>query len=567
MAFFAQIRTLYASLTQRQRITLAAAAVGVLAALFLFARWYTERDFQLLVRDLPAEEAGQVVARLKELGVEYRVDSTNGGIRVPSAKVAETRLQLASEGLPKSGRAGYELFDKTNLGTSEFAEHINYQRALEGELERSVSTIGEVAAARVHLTPAKESIFLENRQAAKASVLLTLKPGTNISPQNVAAITHLISSAVDGLQPEAVSILDSRGNLLNRPKKASLNEEAPDDAILEFRRAIERDLLAKVNATLEPLLGTERFRAGVTVDCDLTTSDESEESFDPGRSVMATSQRTEDTSGTAVPSGVPGTASNLPRPTARPGSASGNASRRTENVTYQTSRIVRKTHSPQGVIRRVSASVLLDHQLRTVNGRQVLQPPPPDTLRIARDLVAGVVGFRQERGDQLVVEALPFESSVALVTPPPATVPVAAPGSRFIQLPNLTQKEWIYLGAGLGLSLLIVSMGWLFLRKRRPKKAKGTVVASSQPLPEGTDALETPKLAPGESLEDKIGKQIAENAAKKKQLEQEMLSGLKLPGASANKAEVLVKRMAEEAKRDPSAFAQVIRSWMSDGEG
>jgi flagellar M-ring protein FliF len=265
MAFLEQIKKLAAALSLRQKISLALAVVAVAGGLFWFARWRTDRDYTVLARGLSAEDAGQVVARLKETGVDYRVDSSDGTVRVRSAAVAELRLQLAAEGLPKTGRAGFELFDKVNLGTTEFAEKINFQRALEGELERSVGTLGEVRAARIHLTPPKDSIFLDHREPAKASVLLTLKDGASLNPKNIQAITHLVASAVDGLTPDAVSILDSQGNLLSRPRKNLTSSEAPEDAILEFRQAIERDLLAKIrcwarNASVRRSRSTAIFR-------------------------------------------------------------------------------------------------------------------------------------------------------------------------------------------------------------------------------------------------------------------------------------------------------------------
>ncbi len=173
------------------------------------------------------------------------------------------RLSLAAAGLPKTGRIGFELFDKANLGATEFTEHINYRRALEGELERSIEALAEVEQARVHLTFPKDSVFLDAQQPAKASVLVKIRPGAHLPPQNVLAIDHLVSSAVEGLSPDSVSVLDMNGNLLGRPKPAgSLDGPEPSEAVLDYRHHIEADLLSKINATLEPLLGANSFRAG-----------------------------------------------------------------------------------------------------------------------------------------------------------------------------------------------------------------------------------------------------------------------------------------------------------------
>ncbi len=232
-----QLKNLFASLSLKQRITLAAAALAVIAGLYGLAHWNRERDFKPLFSGLSQEDAASVVAKVREAGTDFRLSEDGSAVLVPSAKVAETRLQLAAVGVPKSGRIGFELFDKTNFGTSDFAEQINYHRALEGELERTIMALAEVEQARVHLTFPKDSVFIESRQPAKASVLVKLKTGAHLSPQNVVAICQLTASAVEGLVPEAVSVVDMRGNLLSRPRKPlSPDDPAPDEAALEVSR-------------------------------------------------------------------------------------------------------------------------------------------------------------------------------------------------------------------------------------------------------------------------------------------------------------------------------------------
>ena len=238
-----------------------------MAGLAAFSRWNRERDFRPLYSALSPEDAAAVLAKVRESGSEFRLSDNGTVVLVPSAKVAELRLQLAAAGIPKSGRIGFELFDKTNFGASDFTEQVNYHRALEGELERSVMSLAEVEQARVHITFPKDSVFLESRQPAKASVLVKLRAGAQLSAQNVAAICQLTASAVEGLAPEAVSVVDMRGNLLNRRAQAlsprTIRE--PSEAALDYRQKIEHDLLAKINTTLEPLLGrrqVSRHRVG-----------------------------------------------------------------------------------------------------------------------------------------------------------------------------------------------------------------------------------------------------------------------------------------------------------------
>jgi len=337
-----------ANLTTRQRITILVVAIAVGAGLYSMVQWKKEGDFRPLFTGVSPEDAASIVQKLKESGAEYRLPEGGGSVLVPSARLAELRLTMASIGLPKSGRMGFELFDKVNLGATEFTEKVNYRRALEGELERTVMALAEVETARVHLTFPKDSVFLEAQQPAKASVLIRIKPGARLAPQNVIAINNLVASAVEGLSPDAVSLLDMNGNLLSRPKAAdSLDGTAPSAAALDYRHQIETDLIAKISATLGPLLGPEKFRAGVSVECDFSGGELSEEIFDPARSVMMTSQRTEDNTGSAVSTGVPGTASTLPRPTSRPNGGSNKTTRTTENISYQSSRSVKKLTCPR----------------------------------------------------------------------------------------------------------------------------------------------------------------------------------------------------------------------------
>src|SRR3954451_17141916 len=206
-----QLKQLIAGLSTRQKISIVLAAVLTIGGLLGFARWKRESDFHSLYAGMAAEDAASVVQKLRETGVEYRLSENGGTVLVPSAKLAESRLALAAAGLPKTGRIGFELFDKANFGATEFVEHINYKRALEGELERSVMSLAEVEQSRVHLTLPKESIFLDKQQPAKASVMVKLRAGASMSQQNVIAVTNLVASAVEGLTPDSVSIVDMSG--------------------------------------------------------------------------------------------------------------------------------------------------------------------------------------------------------------------------------------------------------------------------------------------------------------------------------------------------------------------
>jgi flagellar M-ring protein FliF len=561
-----ELKRLFAGLSARQKLTILAGAVIAALAVWQGVRWNRERDLRPLFLNLSPEDAGALVERLRAANVAYKVGD-NGTLLVPSSRVAELRLEMAASGLPRTGRIGFELFDKTNLGATDFAEHVNYRRALEGELERSVMSIAAVERARVHVTFAKESVFLESRQPAKASVMVKLRPGMTLARQSVVAIGHLAASAVEGLSPDAVSVLDMEGNLLGRPRASGDPDGAATGAAAEYRQGLEREMLVKIRETLDPLLGAEKYRAGVSIDCDLTSGEQSEESFDPSRSVMVSSQRTEDAANTASTGGVPGTASNLPRPVPRAAGAAGGASRRTESIAYQTSRVVRHTKIPRGVLKRVSVAVLVDQGVRWEGSgstaRRVLEPPPPEKLKVVKDIVAGVVGFQQDRGDQILVETLPFEATLR-AAPPEGPAGKPAGGKGRADLPSWLQPlldkapPAVWLGAAAALVIVLgTGLFWLGRRLRRRAPAATSAPAIAQ-------AGASPQLPGGvEDFEGKAMAQLSQNQADRLRKELEALDSLKLPQVT-KKSEVLRKYITEQSKADPAQVAQLVRTWLNE---
>jgi flagellar M-ring protein FliF len=549
-----QITTLVKDLTFLQRVSIVAAVLiagGTIAALLHYRH---EGDFRPLYTSMAPEDAAPVVQKLKESGVEYRLSDGGSVVLVPSARLAESRLTLASAGLPKSGRIGFELFDKTNFGATELVEHINYQRALEGELERSVLSMAEVVQTRVHLTFPRESVFLDQQQPAKASVMVKLRPGARISAQNVLAVSNLVASAVEGLNTDAVAVIDMDGNLLSRPKRASTGTDSQiTSEALEVRQQIEHDLVAKIGATIEPLLGADQFRAGASVECDLTSGDQQEETYNPDQSVMQTSQKTEDVNERAsTAGGVPGTAANLPHPPASPGSGGG-TSHKTENVTYQTSRIIRHTRIPQGVVRRMSLSVLVGQPVHWEgsgkNRHRVTVPPSPETMKTIRDLVAGVTGFNADRGDQLIVETLPFESSVVAdsLQMAPATPTKADPQPAWLEA-IAKYRNVLFMAVG-GLVILAVLIR-IFLGFMSHRGAGAAAI-------EVNDELETAAaLRRAAALEKPVAPAPAESA---------------VPSAPASRAlgeahAETAERIRQMAQRDPAVSANVLKMWLHNKE-
>jgi flagellar M-ring protein FliF len=341
-----------------------------------------------------------------------------------------------------------------------------------------------------------------------------------------------------------------------------------------------------MNTTLAAVLGPDHFKAGVTAEVDFTKGEQSEETWDPTKSVMVSQQRTEETNGGTLPSGIPGTPSNLPRPPARPGSREGGIVRRTENVTYQSSRLVRRTTLPEGVIKRLNVSAVIDQSVRWegsgAKAKRVLEPPSDETLKKVRDLIAAAVGFNEQRGDQIVVQSLPFESTLRNAVPPedPQT-PKNVPQSNLIGLEKwLAEKNikvslpLLFTAAGV-LTLLLIGAVVLFLRRKKKSKlmlAKPEL-SKQQELAEPGDASARSKLpaltqpAQPPVKGDKTFAQFeAREEALRHEAEREVLNALKLPELTTKKAEVLIRHITEHAKRDAVGSANLIRSWLMEKE-
>ena len=550
-----QLARIWASLSRSQQISLILVPVVVCAAVFGLLKWKHDSGFRVLYSALAPEDAAAVTQKMREAGIEFRLDETGAAVMVPSDRLADARLALAGAGLPRTGRIGFELFDRTNLGASDFAEQVNYRRALEGELERTVATLSEVDQARIHVTFAKESVFLDARQPSKATVVLRLKRSAQLSQPSVIAIANLIASAVDGLSPEGVAIIDSNGRLLSRPHVQGDSDAQLAEANLDYRRQVESEFLAKINMALGPLLGPDRFRASVNAECDFSSSEENEESVDASKAAVLTSQTTEESSGGVNAGGTPGTASNLPRPTARSTSAGTGLFRRTENTTYQPSRTVKRTTSPKGTLRRVSTAVLVDQTIRWdgvgAKAKRTLVPPSAEVLKGVHDIIAGITGFTEQRGDQITVETLPFETTLEAEPPPAPAIPVK-------QIPHgLDFKQPIVIGGAALALLLAVAVVFILYRFNRARRARN-------PSHE-TEAQDAPAELAKPNGKTQMEQQLSDNDAKQAQIEAEVMGRIKLP-ASTRKTEVLVNHIRDSVTKDAANATNVLRSWITDSE-
>jgi flagellar M-ring protein FliF len=375
---------------------------GLVGGLF----WYGMRtDWRTLYANMDPEDARQAGQVLAQAQIPFEPTADGAGILVPAAQLDKARLVTAAKGM-KSGRLGFEIFDKPNWVGSEFDEQVNYQRALEGELEHTVGSLSDVESARVHLVMPHDSLFREAERPAKASVVIKLRH-RSLADGEPEAIRNLVASAVDGLTPDRVVLVDAAGHMPLGPKTAEAMQLSAEQALEE-----------KLIATLEPVTGAGNVRAAVTLDYDPAATDETQETYDPDQTVTLSMQRTEQSAGSQpVAAGVPGTASNAPNSQALPvypQQSSAPQSAKSESGTYGASKTVRHVIEGPGRVRRLTAAIVVNDrlvQLASKGKAAQWQPRSPEELRNLTALAQASVGFDAARGDLLQVEDLAFEEN------------------------------------------------------------------------------------------------------------------------------------------------------------
>ena len=399
-------RVRWAEMAPAQRGWAIAAAV-LLAALAGGLLWYTlSPDWRILYTNMDPDDARQAGLILAQAQISYEPTPDGAGIRVPAAQLDKARLAIAAKGGVKSGRLGFEIFDKPNWVGSEFDEQVNYQRALEGELEHTVGTLSDIESARVHLVLPHDSLFRDQDRAAKASVVIKLRH-RSLADGEPDAIRNLIASAVDGLTPDNVVLVDASGHLPLGPKTAEAMQLTAEQALEE-----------KLVSTLEPVTGPGNVRASVTLDYDHAASDITQETYDPDKTVTLSMQRTEQSTGAQpVAAGVPGTASNAPNTQALPvypQQTTPPQTAKTESGTYGASKTDRHVVEGPGRVRRLTAAIVINDRLLQSAGSgkaAVWQPRSPEEIRNLTALAQAAVGFDPSRGDLLTVEDFSFDKN------------------------------------------------------------------------------------------------------------------------------------------------------------
>jgi flagellar M-ring protein FliF len=417
------------------------ASVAFLAAICLGMVWYAGRpDWRVLFSGLDGKDVQQVSQELAAAGIPYEMTADGGGVQVPAEMLDKARMEVAAKGMPQTGRLGFELFDKPNWVGSEFDEKVNYQRALEGELEHTIGTLGVVRSARVHLVLPQPSLFAAQEKVAKASVVLKLKRAT-LSPEQVDSIRSLVAGAVENLTPEQVTLVDADGRVNFKQRVKGLG----DTDAAEVEQAME----AKLVAMLEPLAGRDNVRATVNVSYELGSEERTDEVYDPSQTATLTMQKSEQTSAQlAKPSGIPGTASNSPaaaavgtaagsQAAAAPGTppllqkealpvypqqgAGAGQTLHEENGTYGVTKHLLHSEQGPGRVRRVTAAVVVNDRTAVEGAgkmeRMVWKPRSADEMRRLDELAKAAVGFDVKRGDQVAVENVSFSSNAPEMKP------------------------------------------------------------------------------------------------------------------------------------------------------
>jgi len=419
------------SFPNSKRLSLLIVLLGTIGVLVFALKMGQKIDLVPLYRDLPPEDLASVIEYLKQQKVPYSVDPISGEIRVPSDKVYQLRMELASKGFPSGGKVGFEIFDKTKLTLGEFVQKVNYRRALEGELARSIMKLEPVKDCRVHIVLPKDSPFIGERIKARASVMVDLKMGRKLSEEQVESIKYLVASAVEGLDPEDVSVVDSKGRLLSQRVKDPALVLASDQ--MTFQKQWEKALEDKITGLLEPIVGPGKVVARVSSEWDWRQTRQRQELFQ-AEPVTRSRQVIEETSGGTSLVGIPGVASNVPMGTRPQGIASGvglpsaTSARRSEIVNYEVGKSFIETVEPMGRLKRVSIAVIVDGKYRTVSqgGIQKAEfvPLPQEELQRIEEIVKNAVGIDPSRGDSLSVQCLPFTVPYEEVPLPPSGFPL-----------------------------------------------------------------------------------------------------------------------------------------------
>ncbi|MBL3525132.1 flagellar M-ring protein FliF [Serratia plymuthica] len=532
----------------------ASAAIAIVVALLL---WAKSPDYRVLYSNLNDRDGGAIVTQLTQMNIPYRFAENGAALMIPADKVHETRLRLAQQGLPKGGAVGFELLDQEKFGISQFSEQINYQRALEGELSRTIESLGPVQNARVHLALPKPSLFVREQKSPSASVTLTLQPGRALDDGQINAIVYMVSSSVAGLPPGNVTVVDQAGRLLTQSDGAGRDLNA---AQLKYANEVENRYQRRIEAILAPMVGNANVHAQVTAQIDFATREQTDEEYQPNQLPNQAAVRSQQMSqseqlGGPQVGGVPGALSNQPSApatapieTAKANAAAGNNAngakpnaaatrstaangsgpqntRRDETTNYEVDRTIRHTQQKAGTVQRLSVAVVVNYRGVDKDGKPL--PMSKEQLAQIESLVRESMGFSSSRGDTLNVVNTPFTDTE-----------VTGGELPFWQTQNFIDRLF-----DAGRYLLVLLAAWLLWRKLvRPQLQNRQAVQQA-----ALAAANAPMAKPADN-----NKPSNEELAQHRKSQQRV------------SAEVQSQRIRDLADKDPRVVALVIRQWMSN---
>ncbi len=418
----AQLKAVFFNLSLGKKLTLAILILGSVAGFIFLMNWSGQSEYQPLFTNLNSEDASAILSKLKEQKIEYRIASNGSTILVPEQYIYEIRLQMASVGLPQGGGIGFEIFDNTKLGMTAFAQNVNFQRALQGELARTINRIAEIESARVHIVMTEKSLFVEEEEPATASVVLKLQPGKFLTPSQVKGIVHLVSSSVARLKAENVTVVDSNGKMLAGAKDTSSFESLSSDQ-LDYQARVEKNLEDRVRTMLVSALGENKAIVRLSCSFDFKKQERTEELYLPENKVVRSEQvLNEITSEPGItPKGVPGIRSNMP----------GNATAAQQNrslesnsifekkdrtINYEIGKVISHTNDPVGEMTRISIAVLVDGTYKRIEKKKGIVeweyvPRTAEEMTKFENIVKRAVNFDSSRGDEVDIVNIAFETT------------------------------------------------------------------------------------------------------------------------------------------------------------
>jgi len=409
-----QIVNIYKSMPLSRKILIGVMLVFIIIFFTYLIIRANRIDFSPLFGNLSTEDASEIVSKLKEKKISYRLENGGSVISVPVESVYETRLYLAGEGLPKGDNVGFEIFNKTDFGITEFVQKLNYQRALQGELARTIKQFDEVEDAKVMVVMPKESVFVEETKLPSVSVLLKLK--SNFSKEKVAAVVHLVSSSIEGMTPELVTVVDTSGKVLTENMSGSKNADAIAYAQLNYKITFEKNLTQQIQSMLERMIGSGKAIVRVFADMDFNQVDTNEEMYDPNQQVIRSRQNVIESSDIKT---KPYSSISSVNPTVPPGEmdetkeTNQSLQKQNETLNYEISRTIRKIVKPVAVLKRISVAAVLDgnYEIETdANNNQIKKyvPRTEEELNQFTKIVQKAMGYNEDREDQVLVESFPF---------------------------------------------------------------------------------------------------------------------------------------------------------------